>query len=240
MKKAATRPKKRESRSKESPAKPEVTLAAGGKTETHAGHSFDKAFALWRSVLVEPRAVFAQQVAKADLGKAVLWFALGGAISTLLSTLFSFKIILAVPIAIAAAVAVPVLMLLASLVVFLFARIFGGKGSFSQQTYLISLYQPPLGILRAAAGVAFGLVPFLGNGLSAFFVFATAVYELYLLTLALKAVHGFGKFRAILSWAIPLAIFAILVALAILFLIVAVIGSLGSLVGVYQLSNVFS
>src|SRR3989338_4072200 len=220
-------------------AKTENFPATSANAGKQTGDSLDDTLALWRSALVEPRAVFAQQAAKADLGKAVLWFALGGAVSALLSTLFSFKIILAVPIAIAAAVAVPVLMLLTSLAVFLFAKVFGGKGSFSQQTYLISLYSPPIGILRAAAGVVFGLLPFVGAGISAFFVFATAVYELSLLTLALKAVHGFGKFRAILSWAIPLAIFAILVSVAILFLIFAVIGSAGSLFGAYPLSNSF-
>ena len=69
-------------------AKTENFPATSANAGKQTGDSLDNTLALWRSALVEPRAVFAQQAAKADLGKAVLWFALGGAVSALLSTLF--------------------------------------------------------------------------------------------------------------------------------------------------------
>ena len=84
----------------------------------------------------------------------------------------------------------------------LLARLFGGLGSFTAQTYLVSLFSVPLGILSQLLG----LVPFVGGLASS----ALGVIQIVLWVVALKAVHNLTTGRAVLVTFIPILLACVL------------------------------
>ncbi len=93
-----------------------------------------------------------------------------------------------------------------SLILFILAKILGGKGDFSTHTYLISLLTAPLVVLSLV-----GLIPIMGWVL----YIPIALYSLHPLTIALRESHGFSVARAVLTWLIP---FIVLILIRILFI----------------------
>ncbi len=87
---------------------------------------------------------------------------------------------------------------LTSAVLFLFSRIYGGRGEFTTQTYLLSIFVAPLNLISTLAG----FVPCLGSLVQVGLFF----YSLYPLTMALRATHGLAAGRAVAAWATPLAV----------------------------------
>jgi hypothetical protein len=92
-------------------------------------------------------------------------------------------------------------------ILFLFARMFGGTGTFLQQSYAASLYYVPLQALSAVLG----LIPFLGGVAQ----LAVAIYSIVLAIFAIAASHRLttGKATAVvlLPGAILLALACILI-----------------------------
>ncbi len=80
-------------------------------------------------------------------------------------------------------------------ILLLFAKLFNGQGSYTLQTYLISL------VCSAAIliGGIIGLIPIIGQ------VIATLAFlwSLYPLTIALKVTHRYSTGNALLTWLIP-------------------------------------
>lgn len=84
------------------------------------------------------------------------------------------------------------------IVLFLFARLLGGKGSFGAQSYAQSLFYGPLALVQQVAAV----VPTVGPLLFAL----VAVGSLIPTTTSLKAAHGYSTVRAVLTWVIPVVL----------------------------------
>lgn len=95
-------------------------------------------------------------------------------------------------------------------VLFIFARLLKGRGSFGQQSYAQCLFYAPLAVVQQVLAVlpGVGLWPF---GL-------VALYSLIPTTTSLKAVHGFSTIRAIWTWVLPILLNVIVSAVVVLLL----------------------
>ncbi len=93
---------------------------------------------------------------------------------------------------------------------FIVARLFGGKGSFGAQAYAQSLFYAPLAILQQV----FVVIPVVARALFA----VAALWSLIPTTTSLKAVHGYSMTRAMLTWAAPILLNIVVVALIIVLL----------------------
>jgi len=111
---------------------------------------------------------------------------------------------------------------------FLFARLFGGRGQFTQQAYLNSLYLVPFGFL-AALGNFIGLIPILGFFLSLGYALLIGVFQLVITVRSLKAVHDFSTGKAVATVLIPVLLAFMLVCLgSVLILLMPGVGSIFS------------
>jgi len=106
-----------------------------------------------------------------------------------------------------------------SAVFLLFARLFGGRSSYTVQTHLMALIYAPYTIISGLLG----LIPCLG-GLGQLAIF---IYTFYLLTLALQAAHDVTAGKAVAIWLVPIAVLVVLLICGI----VALVLTLASLVG---------
>jgi hypothetical protein len=95
----------------------------------------------------------------------------------------------------------PSAFLLISLFLYIFAKLLGGKGSFEEQTYLLSTFAAPLYILSRALLA----IPILGL----IWMIATIIYELVLAGRVMKVVHLISFKRVIGIVIVPvIALFA--------------------------------
>ncbi len=92
-----------------------------------------------------------------------------------------------------------IILLIFSGIYLLFAKLLGGRGDYTTQTYFISLCTPPLLIITTIIGS----IPFVDLSYLSMLVW---LYGLYPLTLALKETHGYNTGKAVLTWLIPTAI----------------------------------
>jgi hypothetical protein len=99
------------------------------------------------------------------------------------------------------------------IVLFIFARILGGKGSFGSQSYVQSLFYGPLALLQQVVAV------FPGVGRAAFILVAAS--SLIPTTTSLKAAHGYSTVRAVLTWVIPIILNVVVVTAIVLFVSLA-------------------
>jgi len=97
------------------------------------------------------------------------------------------------------------------IVLFIFARLLKGNGSFGTQTYLQSLFYAPLVIIQQTLIV----IPEIG-----FVLFIlVAVYSLIPTTNSLKAAHGYSTLKAILTWLLPILLNIIIIYIVTMILI---------------------
>lgn len=87
-------------------------------------------------------------------------------------------------------------------ILWVIAYVLQARGDFMTQTYLISMFESPLYIISAVLGI----IPCIG----ALAGLAISIYALYPLTNALRATHNIPTNKAVLIWAIPLAILIVL------------------------------
>ena len=175
---------------------------------------------LWLESLTKPAVTFDSQKGNADWGHAFLNYALAGALGGLLSgLLYSSMLGLIFPSAGAisfafitgiGAVAAIAGSLLVTLVLFIFAKLLGGKGTFKAMYFCGSLFAVPLAIVYQ--------IPFVG--------WLAAIYGLYLNVIAVRQVHGFSTARAVATVFIPAIIAALAVVLIVLFLVVATVSTI--------------
>jgi hypothetical protein len=104
---------------------------------------------------------------------------------------------------------------------YVFARLLGGKGNYTAQSYLIALYSAPFSIIT----VVIMLIPWVGIWLAVLF----SIYGLYLLTLALKETHGYSTGRAVLTWLLPMIIMAVIVAALVALFVMAYVSTFSSI-----------
>jgi hypothetical protein len=89
------------------------------------------------------------------------------------------------------------------IVLFLFARVLGGRGSFGTQSYVQALFYAPLAVVQQVVVV----IPTVGRLLFA----VVAVSSLLPTTTSLKAAHGYSSLRAILTWVLPVILNVVVV-----------------------------
>ncbi len=89
------------------------------------------------------------------------------------------------------------------IVLFLFARLLGGKGSFGAQSYLQSLFYGPLAVVQQVAAA----IPDVDRLLFAL----VAAGSLIPTTTSLKAAHGYSSVRAVLTWVLPILLNVVIV-----------------------------
>jgi hypothetical protein len=177
-------------------------------------------FNLWKNVLQKPEAVFKSEIKRASLEDFAKNLVIAGLIVGLISGIAGaigisqtmFGALGSMTVFIASIVLWPILLVISSLIssaiYYIFAKLLGGKGSFTQQAYLISLYTAPLTILLLIVN----LIPVIGFVVD----ILIGVYSLYLLTLVLKQVHKFTTGKAILTWLLPLIIILLLVMILVM------------------------
>ena len=84
------------------------------------------------------------------------------------------------------------------IVLYIFARLLGGKGSYGAQAYAQSLFYAPLAILQQILVV----IPQVGHLL----FFLIAVLSLVPTTTSLRAAHGYSTLRAVITWVLPIVL----------------------------------
>jgi hypothetical protein len=97
------------------------------------------------------------------------------------------------------------------IVLFIFARLLGGRGSFGAQAYAQSLFYAPLAVIQQVLAVT----PILGRPL---FVLL-AIYSLVPTTTSLQAAHGYSTWRAVITWLMPIALNVVVVFVVVMLLI---------------------
>ncbi len=96
------------------------------------------------------------------------------------------------------------------IVLFIFARLLGGKGSFGAQAYAQALFYGPLAVVQQV----FAVIPSVGRPL----FFLLAVYSLVPTTTSLKAAHGYSTLRAVITWLMPILLNVVVVFAVIMML----------------------
>lgn len=114
---------------------------------------------------------------------------------------------------------VPIAFLLGSGIYFVIAKMFGGTGDFSEQTYLLSTFSVPIIIVNAIIGV----VPYLG-GCVTFFI---SIYQLVLAYFAIKVSHNLSSGKAIMTILIPILVVFACVICGFVVMFVTVLGAAG-------------
>lgn len=173
-------------------------------------------FDLWIPALTKPAETFSKQKGKASLGDALISMALaglvGGAVGGLLAGIVGL-IAGAIGGLLVSGLVVPLVM---NAVVWVMAKLLGGKGSYSDQFYLYSLFGAPVMLVSGVLSI----VPIVGGLIGGLL----SLYSLYPLTMALKQVHGFDTMKAVIAWLVPgiiVAIIAVIVGAAIIAMMAA-------------------
>ena len=168
---------------------------------------------VWIDAFVKPAATFKAQKSKASLKAGLMNYGIAGLISgiitaviilaglsALVSTGFTLPSMEGVGVtgAVGAVIGGIIAALIGSLIItailWVVARILGGKGTYTQQYYLVSLYAVPVAILS--------IIPLVN--------ILVILYGLYLLTVALREAHGYGTGKAVITWLILLVIVVII------------------------------
>lgn len=180
----------------------------------------NKYFDLWKRVLTKPEQTFKAEIKKSTPEGFTKNLAVAGLITGFISGIVAalglsgtlFGTIGGITAFVLVLVAMPLLFIFGALinsaVFYIISWLLGGKGSFTNQSYLISLYTAPINIIV----YILALIP-LVNIIA---VIVLGIYSLYLLTLALKQTHGFDSGKAILVWLLPIVIVLLLMMVMIM------------------------
>ncbi|MCX6816132.1 MAG: Yip1 family protein [Candidatus Aenigmarchaeota archaeon] len=98
-------------------------------------------------------------------------------------------------------------LIIASFIFYIFARALGGKATYTSQTHTLMFPMAAVGIVSTIVA----LIPIIGWVLAALM----AIYNLYLLTAALKNTHKYTIGKAILTWLIPVLIITVLILIVV-------------------------
>ena len=102
----------------------------------------------------------------------------------------------------------PISFYLGNGVIFVSASILGGKGKFSGQVYLYSLFFVPLGLITSLASL-FQLIPVAGSVIVYIVTAAVFILTILFTVRIIKVAHNFTTGRALLTFLIPFALFLI-------------------------------
>jgi hypothetical protein len=174
----------------------------------------------WQSLIRGPEPALAKEKGKGGLVDALVMVLIVAVISAIFAVLGLMVSTAVNPTAALGVVGIPmffvgslvmgaVFFFILSAVFYVISMVLGGKGSFSDQTYLFSLVYT-LSIISSVIGI----IPILGAIAS----LVIGLFMLYLYALALKVVHGFSLMKALAIIIIPIII------VGILFVILVVVG----------------
>lgn len=114
---------------------------------------------------------------------------------------------------------VPIAFLIGSAIYFVIAKMFGGTGDFSEQTYLMATFSAPIIMVNAVIGV----VPYLG-GCITFFI---SIYQLVLTYFAIKVSHNLSSGKAIMTILIPILVVFACVICGFVVMFATILGAAG-------------
>lgn len=201
-------------------------------------------FETWKNAIVKPKETFKKEEKKASIGEGIKQIGIAGIISGILSgiavwlgittmgSFFGFQgaafgVGLGITAFLVSVILTPIMAVISWLIwsgiVYIFAMIFGGKGSYATQSYLIALYTAPLMIIYSF--LAF--IPVIGQIITSL----VGLYSLYLLTMALKQSHKTSTGKAVAIWLVPAIIIVIV-------LIAFAITAFSTLATFYGISNI--
>ena len=183
---------------------------------------FNKMFEIWKNALLNPKKTFKKEKRKADLTLGAKYILIASVIGGVISAILSFNVASALFFIILYPLLSLVGWLINSGIYYVFARLLGGKGNYTKQSYLIALYVAPLSIISSIILS----IPTVGVWLS----LLVTVYGLYLLTFALKEAHGYSTGRAVMSWLIPVIILLIFVAIGVGLFFAYALSNYGSMI----------
>jgi hypothetical protein len=113
---------------------------------------------------------------------------------------------------IAALIGMPIMLIIQwfiiGIIYYIFAKIFGGKGTYTNQIYLMALYMAPIAIIQAILALIY--VPVGSFTVGAILGWIVSLYALYPLTMALKEAHAYDTMKAVATWLVPLVIILVL------------------------------
>ncbi|OIO25391.1 hypothetical protein AUJ14_04365 [Candidatus Micrarchaeota archaeon CG1_02_55_22] len=170
----------------------------------------NKMVSTWTAAVTKPEATFKAEKRKADLATGALNYAVGGLLGAVLGSLLLGAWIALPGVVVSSIVGAIIGGLVGTLILWVVAKILGGKGEFTDQFYVTSLYAPVIMLLSG--------IPWLG--------ILAVLYGLYLLVLALKEVHAFSTGRAV-AVIIVLLVLVFLLALVLAFMFAAALGAVG-------------
>ncbi|MFA6035734.1 MAG: Yip1 family protein [Candidatus Micrarchaeia archaeon] len=164
---------------------------------------------------------------KADLVKPIILMAIVGAVvmavSSFVQGLYSFNMTAAasglVVGAIMGAIFVPIAALIFSGIVYIVAKLLGGKGTFTQQFYLVTLATATGSLLIGVLGV----IPCLGALIS----IVGGLYLLYVEIVVMRDLHQISTVKAAVAVLTPIVILLILAFVLFMAFIVAMLAALG-------------
>ncbi|MFA6329844.1 MAG: YIP1 family protein [Candidatus Micrarchaeia archaeon] len=206
----------------------------------------DKMCDTWQRALADPVKFFSRPAnVKSDISTAVRWAAIGGVVSVFITELAllvnSRTDIVSALVAtiVSGAVIVLLLLLVFSGILFLFARLLGGKGGYASQTYAMAVIQAPLSIVVALVAFVFDVlyapatytygVPVrtgVAGALYGFASFAIMLYGFYAMVISFRSIHKFSTMRALATLLVPTVLLGIIALLALMFFLVAKVSTL--------------
>ena len=108
----------------------------------------------------------------------------------------------------------PIFFLIGSGILWGVARVLGGTGDYTQQTYLISTYYAPLTIINVLLNLLASIIPILG-----FFTLAVFFYQILLTFYAMRVAHQLTPGKTIVTLFTPFAaVFAVSCCCSFLFI----------------------
>jgi len=182
-------------------------------------------FSLWKNAVMNPKETFVKEKANASVGIGILYYFIAFLISGLLGMLGLFInigtaiTVTGAGVVIGAAIVGSILTIIGQGILFIIAKLLGGKGTIIQQYYLVALYAAPLTILSSVIS----LIPLVG-----LLSLLIGLYELYLLLLVLTEVHQYGMGKAALTVFLPAIIILILLVIILGVAVISILGAVSS------------
>ncbi len=183
-------------------------------------------FNIWIDALKDPKRTFSSEKVHASFGDGAVNIILGAIIAGIIDGIWTIRVTGIIGLTIGPiykAIGQILVWLIWGGIVYIFAKIFGGRGDYMPQIYLMSLYTPAILIISSIIRP----IPYIGKLLD----LIVAIYSLYLLTLALKEAHSFSIGKATLSWVAPLLIIIVIAIVLIIAAYSIMAGILGSMMG---------
>jgi len=188
----------------------------------------------WIETLLSPGTAFTKMVKNANLGAGIQHLVVGysiyGILAFIAATLFGTMMggalgtgfgtgssIIATIIGIIIGISFG---LIFGGIIWVFAKLLGGTGSYGAQLHMTSA---PLAFVLVLQGIL-SFIPFVGPMIGALI----SLYYLYPLTLAIKEAHNLSTLKALAAWVLPIIIVFVLLAIFAAILGAALLGALGA------------